>query len=225
MVRGQFPGARNVGGGSINVNLNGSESTTVMSQSERDLSTASMVAGICTLLQRRMRKKRACVLVAALATSRKKRRFKVHSQIPRKVMDWSYRLAQLNDRQFKQRYRLDKEGFDILARDIKDDTVEYERKRGVRTMRKIPIEVKLSATLRFLAGGSFVDIIDLHGISQTAFYAFYPCVCLAICNHAKYTINFPIDDDEALDEIARGFAEVRKPFNPVCRSHTPLPVY
>ena len=88
MVRGQFPGARNVGGGSINVNLNGPESTTAVSQSEQDLLAASAVAGTCTLLQRRMRKKRACVLVAALATSRKKRRLKVHSRIPRKMIDW-----------------------------------------------------------------------------------------------------------------------------------------
>jgi hypothetical protein len=170
---------------------------------------AAGAAASAYLAMMRRKKKRCSLIMMAMSTSGSRDRLSKHGRLQRTQMVWAQRFAQLNERQFKQRYRLDKVGFTELAKDIEEGEIFYELKEEVRMTKKIPIEIKLSATLRFLAGGSYVDIIDLHGISQTAFYSFLPCVCLAISNHPKYTIDFPIDDEEKLEVIADGFATVR----------------
>ena len=74
-----------------------------------------------------------------------------------------------------QRFRVE-ESLTVLTKDIEEGKLLYERKKNVRWTKKIPIEMKHSATLIFLAGGSCLDIFDKHEISQTELYSFDICM-------------------------------------------------
>ena len=76
-------------------------------------------------------------------------------------MVWNDRLEQLTEREFSQRYRLTKAMFTNLAELIRN-MVESTRSMAGRS-KPIAVELQLSMALRFLAGGSVYDIIDLHG--------------------------------------------------------------
>ena len=79
-------------------------------------------------------------------------------------MVWEQRLNSLTDRQFQRRYRIDKGGFAAILEKIKPHMPPRHRKSGV------PNELKLSMTLRWLAGGSYLDISDLHGVHPATMY-------------------------------------------------------
>jgi len=64
----------------------------------------------------------------------------------------------------------------------------------------------LSITLRILAGGSYLDVADLHGIHEnTVWKYFWRCVT-AIVN--KFSIDYPVDNIEELRRIEKGFRAV-----------------
>jgi len=61
-------------------------------------------------------------------------------------------------------------------------------------------ELKLSVTLRYLAGGSYLDIYQMHGVSRTTFFETISVVCRAITD--AYPLQFPINDPEGLVSAA-----------------------
>jgi hypothetical protein len=64
-------------------------------------------------------------------------------------------------------------------------------------------ELKLSMTLRYLAGGSYLDIVDMHGVHRSSFYGHVWSVVDAINKHLS--LSLPVNDPVALQEIAVGF--------------------
>ena len=74
----------------------------------------------------------------------------------------------------------------------------------------VPVEVLLSMTIRWLAaaGGAYVDIADLHGVSETCFWNMLPPLMESIANLEGITPAFAIKDEAALQEIADGFAKL-----------------
>jgi len=63
-------------------------------------------------------------------------------------------------------------------------------------------ELKIAATLRVLAGGSYLDAADLYAVSASSFHrnTFWPVV-LAICNSRDVyldNVKFPFDDENKL---------------------------
>ena len=66
------------------------------------------------------------------------------------------------------------------------------------------MELRLSMTIRYLAGGSVYDICDLHGVAISTFRKVVKTVVALI--NAELPITFPIRDTAALRNIADGFA-------------------
>eukprot|EP01047_Picozoa_sp_COSAG01_P082761 COSAG01_NODE_17037_length_1183_cov_1.239852_1_plen_379_part_10 len=79
-------------------------------------------------------------------------------------MDWKKRCDSLTAKQFTRRYRIDKVGFQQMVAEITPYMPAVRRKGAISN------EIKLAMTLRWLAGGSYLDIADLHGVSEEAFY-------------------------------------------------------
>ena len=119
-------------------------------------------------------------------------------------------MQTLSDREFKSAFRISRSSFNKLLGYINID-LERDAIQGLHSSGSIILPVaRLAATLRFLAGGSFIDIAGLFGISSGSFF-----VCdgpiwgtvAAIDNCPFLAIIFPIDDIEKLDAIAAGFSQ------------------
>ena len=71
-------------------------------------------------------------------------------------MDWSQRRNSLNAFDFRRRYRIDKDGFDEVLSEIDEEL-------PVVVSNAVPNELKLSMTLRYLAGGSYLRLLGSGG--------------------------------------------------------------
>eukprot|EP00808_Paulinella_micropora_P023552 g82272.t1 len=83
-------------------------------------------------------------------------------------MDWSTRVDSFTHRGFKRRYRLSKQQFDDILSLLRPELEVACAK--THSYAVVPPELQLSMTLRFLAGGSYLDIVDLHGVAESTFY-------------------------------------------------------
>lgn len=120
---------------------------------------------------------------------------------PRQLMDWERRRASLSEKAFKQRYRLSKASFETLNTKIHPHLAHAERRRGNQHV--VPVELCLSMSLRWLAGGSYVDIADMHGVEPSTFYDLLWKTLEAIDKVEK--LNFPIGNADALRGLSEGF--------------------
>lgn len=86
-------------------------------------------------------------------------------------MVWKLRVAGLDDIEFVQRYRLTKRAFKMVADGIRGDCEpdHAQSRRGGGGNAPITTELQLSMVLRYLAGGAWQDIVDLHGVSRPSF--------------------------------------------------------
>jgi hypothetical protein len=76
-----------------------------------------------------------------------------------------------------------------------------------RNSEPVSPELKLSMTLRWLAGGSYLDIYQMHGVSYTQFNKSL-WMTIDAMNDA-IIISFPIDDLSALESRARVCSEIQ----------------
>ena len=81
---------------------------------------------------------------------------------------------------------------------------------GQRVPNDCPVQVQVSAALRWMAGGSYLDIVDMHGISDVTLYASVRAFVLALINHPKYKIQFPTKDETELRKIEREWNQLDK---------------
>ena len=63
----------------------------------------------------------------------------------------------------------------------------------------------MSAFIRYLEGGNYLDIIDLHGISRKTFYDALQEVAQAISKVCADVVSFPMRDVAKLEELSRDF--------------------
>ena len=84
----------------------------------------------------------------------------------RRQMVWEERVASLTPKEFERRYRMDLEGFNSVLEKIKP---AFGPMRPNVPSQVAP-ELKLSMALRWVAGGSYLDIADLHGVEVSTFY-------------------------------------------------------
>jgi hypothetical protein len=73
-------------------------------------------------------------------------------------MDWADRWSRLSEADWRQRYRMGKQTFTQLV-----DAVRPH----LRPTRDLTPEVIISATLRWCAGASYWDVLDMHGMAGT----------------------------------------------------------
>jgi hypothetical protein len=105
-----------------------------------------------------------------------------------------------------RRLRMRKHSFDklvvLLAKDLVVDAVAAHKRGGA-----IIPEICLYCTLRYLAGGSYLDISDIAGISQSSLYRVIWKTITAIAKCIPLRLNFPKTKEEVAAAIA-GFASV-----------------
>ena len=129
----------------------------------------------------------------------------------RQRLDWDSHVEGIGPRLFQRAYRLNHDEFDTLLAKIRahlrTTSLSATRARA-SSGSPVTLECRLAATLRYLAGGSYIDICFCHGIAPTTFYDVIWSIMDAI--EAVETICFPIDDEEELERIGAGFgAETR----------------
>ena len=107
---------------------------------------------------------------------------------------------------FRIRLRMERPSFDKLLSHIREDLVVSEMHASFRGGTIVP-ELCLYCTLRFLAGGSYLDICDIAGISKPSFYRVIWKTITAIVKCPQLKINFPTTHAEITNAIA-GFASI-----------------
>jgi DDE superfamily endonuclease len=106
----------------------------------------------------------------------------------------------------KRRIRMDKCSFDKLLGYIYQDLIVKEGKADNRGGPIIP-ELCLFCTLRYLAGGSYLDICDIAGISKSSFYRILWKTIDALCKCEELAIRFPSSSAEIQSAI-EGFESI-----------------
>ena len=97
---------------------------------------------------------------------------------------------------------MSKQAFEDLVENIRpymtNGTSPYARSDSVS------VEVSLSVTLRYLAGGSYLDICDIHHITEPTFFRVKSRTLVALDFALKDEIRFP-DTEEERQDTASGF--------------------
>jgi DDE superfamily endonuclease len=107
---------------------------------------------------------------------------------------------------FKRRLRMEKESFHILLSYVYHDLLVKEQYAGLRGGTIIP-ELCLYCTLRWLAGGSYLDIVDIAGISDASFYRVVWKTIMAIVECPELALKWPMYPNEIQEAIA-GFLSI-----------------
>ena len=120
-------------------------------------------------------------------------------------IDWDKHFESLNDRDFEKRYRLSKTAFMDTYKVIKPliDTADPSQ-AFCSSAGPIRGEVRLAATLRWLAGGAWQDLILIYGLSRAELYESQWRVIDAI--NASFPVTFDMTDVETLLRLEAGFA-------------------
>jgi DDE superfamily endonuclease len=105
-----------------------------------------------------------------------------------------------------RRLRMRKDSFQKLVQLLEEDLLVDEACADLRGGPIIP-ELCVYCALRFLAGGSYLDISDIAGISQASFYRVVWKTVTAIVKSPALRIRFPRTAEEISSAIA-GFASV-----------------
>lgn len=119
--------------------------------------------------------------------------------------DWRNHLRVEGPRKFRRMYRMEVEQFEELFNLVRpaletQDVVQAERSSGS----EVCAEVRLAITLRYLAGGSYLDVCSNFGVSNAEFYrSVWRCVDAI---NDTFPIDFPIDDEEELTRLEEGWA-------------------
>lgn len=115
-------------------------------------------------------------------------------------MIWEKRMYSLSDIEFRRRYKITRHRFRHLCGQLRP--LLYPQNRG---RHKIKVEIQLSMTLRFLAGGHYLDIIDAHGVlSPETFYTILANTLKAI----DTVVTWPgITTQGTMKEVSQGWSD------------------
>eukprot|EP00960_Hanusia_phi_P063091 765364-Hanusia_phi.AAC.1 len=102
---------------------------------------------------------------------------------------------------FMRYYRLSQDTFYHVLHRIRPMLVREGRHPSMLQLAISP-EIMLAATLRWLAGGSYLDIMIIHGISKGSFYDSVHLVLEAIIHH--FPLAFPCSDVVDIAKISQG---------------------
>ena len=131
---------------------------------------------------------------------------------------WRARLAQIGTESgFRTRYKISSRMFKDICKRIRKDVEAEDAKQAMRSSGGlITAELQLSMALRYMAGGHYVDIADLHGVHQNQVYNAVSQVADAINKHYSDRLEFPIKDRQACDKLAEGFYKASGETVPGC---------
>ena len=108
----------------------------------------------------------------------------------------------LSDNFFKKYFRMDRPSFNALLENIKPH-FSYQRSSGFL----IHPAIRLAITLRFLAGGSYLDLAFAFEVPHNTIMKYIWEVCEAI-DASLNNINFPLGDEQGLRDLEQGFMRI-----------------
>ena len=161
---------------------------------------SAILFATCVVLRRRAKKRKAVALLASMDHPGERERNSIHARVPRTSMVWSERVR-LSDGAFRRRYRMPKETFTSLCGTLAGPMAEMHGLLGHRIPHGVSVELQVSVSIRWLAGGSYLDIVDMHGASNTALYQSHHAFLYLLVHHPRCKIEFPVEDEE---DILRG---------------------
>ena len=91
----------------------------------------------------------------------------------RQRLDMQKHIGAMTEREFARYYRVDRQSFADIVEMITPPLPELRkrRKRGRKSSGGfVEFDLRLSMALRYLAGGSYLDIMYLHGVSRSTCY-------------------------------------------------------
>ena len=130
----------------------------------------------------------------------------------RKRLNWETWVQNSSDHQFRVFYRMTKRTFFQLLTMLRPSLIrnKLQGKHGCPNGTICP-ELQLSMAIRWLAGGSYLDFLHFHGVSQTGFFYSKNNVLLAIRQCPELQIVYPsLTDNPTLNSIASGFTQVNE---------------
>lgn len=139
--------------------------------------------------------------------------------IQRVRRQWSVWEACLEEKEFSLRYGMTKSAFTRLADALRPhiEPRAIARGSGHTAERAICCELRLAVTMRWLRGGSYIDIADWAGIERDTVRTIFWSTIHAMdgCDMLD-TIHMPLKDDAAGQErVAATFAKPGEPFDRV----------
>jgi hypothetical protein len=125
--------------------------------------------------------------------------------VPEQRLNWDNYVEKRNRRpeEFRRHLRMSLQSFNKLLGYIRHDLEVNELMASLRGGTIIP-EICLFCTLRWLAGGSYLDIYAHVGISKASFYRVVWKTIKAICRCEHLALKFPSTEEEC-KKAARGF--------------------
>ena len=93
-------------------------------------------------------------------------------------LNWKEHVDFLTNREFRRYYKLSKENFEMTATRL----APHLQKHMPKASNDAPVskQIQLAVTIRWLAGGNYMDIMMVHKISSTSFWRCIHAVVLAL---------------------------------------------
>ncbi len=116
-------------------------------------------------------------------------------------------MEHLSEKIFQRMFRMSRRSFKILEDMLKKEISVDERKAVNSSGSVISLRTRLAITLRWLAGGSFLDICFAFGVAPGSFFVEHGPLwtTLSVINKV-FKIEFPYENKGALDELSAGFS-------------------
>jgi hypothetical protein len=114
------------------------------------------------------------------------------------------RIAALDDRGFKARYRMTKARHSQLLEELRPDLEKNEQKARNSAGSPVYPYLQLCICLRMVAGGSYLDISDSHAVHESTVRVVFIRVMNAINKRIQIVV-FPFSDVSKLEEHAKTF--------------------
>ena len=116
----------------------------------------------------------------------------------------------LSNKEFSRLFRIDRETFsELLLKITPFLPITNEQKAINSSGSMITNEMKLGMTLRWLSGGSYLDICCEYGVSPKTFYSKKGILWPTLDALDKaLQLSFPIDDDEELARLSKEFKDM-----------------
>ena len=114
--------------------------------------------------------------------------------------------------EFARYYRISKPRFEQVVRDITPPPRELRKKRAAATRGGhgktfIEYDLRLSIALRYLAGGSYLDLMYLHGVGKSSvFHLLWDTLQRVDAALPEFTLEDDIHDLERCKELSAAFA-------------------
>ena len=143
---------------------------------------------------------------------------------PRRFRNRGYGIEEmdaLDDTTFQRMFRVNRTGFNLLLELIKPKFVDLNDRSSINCKNgngePIQLQTKLACVLRWLAGGSYLDICFAFGVSQSYFYEkdgiLWP---IMIAIHESIPLGFPFSNVNAIEAISVEFTALSTNVLPNC---------